>query len=273
MRRKGLVTVLAGLGSLFAALLAVVSGLAVGAVPPSWHWAHDSGLLWGVTAGLVLAVVAVAVIQACSPGSGEQPGGLAVRFGKISGGTVNIRVAEQTVPGTEKWPEPATVAAGWPLDKVTDPFALEVHRPIQLEDPPPGLPSLPTYVPREHDTELGRVVRAAAEGSSGIAVLVGESSTGKTRACWEALQPLRDRPEQWRLWHPIAPSPPDAALRELPAIGPRTVVWLNDAQYYLNAADGGLGDGSPPACGTCFRTRTGPRCWCSPRSGRNTGTT
>ena len=139
-------------------------------------------------------------------------------------------------------PGSGAAAAGRPLDEVTDPFALEVHRPVQPEDPQPGLPALPTYVPREHDTELGSVVRAAAEGSSGIAVLVGGSSTGKTRACWEALQLLRDRPEQWRLWHPIDPSRPDAALRELPAIGPRTVVWLNEAQFYLDVADGGLGE-------------------------------
>ena len=133
-------------------------------------------------------------------------------------------------------------SAARPLDEVTDPFALEVHRPVQPEDPQPGLPALPAYVPRGHDTELGSVVRAAAEGSSGIAVLVGGSSTGKTRACWEALQLLRDRPEQWRLWHPIDPSRPDAALRELPGIGPRTVVWLNEAQFYLDVADGGLGE-------------------------------
>ena len=132
--------------------------------------------------------------------------------------------------------------AGRPLDEVMDPFALEVHRPVQPEDPPPGLPALPAYMPREHDMELGSVVRAAAEGSSGIAVLVGGSSTGKTRACWEALRLLRDRPGQWRLWHPIDPSRPYAALRELPGIGPRTVVWLNEAQFYLDVADGGLGE-------------------------------
>ena len=86
------------------------------------------------------------------------------------------------------------------------------------------------------------MVRAAAEGRSGIAVLVGGSSTGKTRACWEALQLLRDQAGQWRLWHPIDPSRPEAALRELPGIGPRTVVWLNEAQFYLDAADGGLGE-------------------------------
>ena len=139
-------------------------------------------------------------------------------------------------------PGSGAAAAGRPLAEVTDPFALEVHRPVQPEDPQPSLPVLPPYVPRRHDTALGRVVRAAAEGSSGIVVLVGGSSTGKTRACWEALQMLRDRPGQWRLWHPIDPSRPDAALRELPGIGPRTVVWLNEAQFYLDVADCGLGE-------------------------------
>jgi uncharacterized protein YidB (DUF937 family) len=120
------------------------------------------------------------------------------------------------------------------LAEVTDPFALEVHRPVQVEDAPPGLPVLPMYVPREHDWQLAEVVRAAAEGASGIAVLVGASSTGKTRACWEALGLLRKRPERWRLWHPIDPSRPEAALRDLRSIGPRTVVWLNEAQFYLD---------------------------------------
>lgn len=87
-------------------------------------------------------------------------------------------------------PAGGIVAAGRPLDEMTDPFALEVHRPVQPENPQPGLPALPAYVPREHDVELARVLRAA-EGSNGIAVLVAGSSTGKTRGCWEALQLLR----------------------------------------------------------------------------------
>ena len=137
-------------------------------------------------------------------------------------------------------------SAGRLLAEVTDPFALEVHRPVQPEDLQPGLPELPelpAYVPREHDTELGRVTRvAAAAGRSGIAVLVGGSSTGKTRACWEALGLLRDQDPPWRLWHPIDPSRADAALAELPRIGPRTVVWLNEAQFYLAPAEAGLGE-------------------------------
>jgi hypothetical protein len=154
---------------------------------------------------------------------------------------VAVPVRRSPLPGDDRVGA-AVRPAGRPLDEVMDPFALEVHRPVQPEDAPAGLPALPAYVPREHDMELGRVARGAAEGSSGIAVLVGGSSTGKTRACWEALQLLRDRPGQWRLWHPIDPSRPDAALRELPAIGPRTVVWLNEAQFYLDVVDGGLGE-------------------------------
>ena len=138
--------------------------------------------------------------------------------------------------------QPGPLLAGWPLAEVKDPFALEVHRPIQPDDPQAELPELPAYVSRDHDAELGRVVWAAAEGRSGIAVLVGGSSTGKTRACWEALALLRDQDPPWRLWHPIDPSRPDAALAELPGIGPRTVVWLNEAQFYLDPAEAGLGE-------------------------------
>jgi uncharacterized protein YidB (DUF937 family) len=139
-------------------------------------------------------------------------------------------------------PDGGVTMAGRPLEEVTDPFALEVHQPVQPEDAPPGLPLLPPYVPREHDEVLGQVVRAAAEGRSGIAALVGESSTGKTRACWEALALLQGQDPPWRLWHPIDPTRPDAALRELPGIGPRTVVWLNEAQFYLDPAEAGLGE-------------------------------
>src|SRR5579859_1658168 len=119
------------------ASLSVVSGLAVGTVPRSWQCAHDWVLLSGITAGLVLAAVAVAVLQARSPGRGERPGGPLVRVGTIRARTVQIAAAEQAVPGLGSWPTTAT-AAGQPLDEVTDPFALGVYRPVQPEDPPSG---------------------------------------------------------------------------------------------------------------------------------------
>ena len=132
----------------------------------------------------------------------------------------------------------AAVPAGRPLAEVNDPFDLEVHRPVQADGPPAGPGLLPTYVARGLDRLLAKVVQAAAEGKSGIAVLAGGSSTGKTRACWEALRLLREQPQPWRLWHPISPSRPEAAREELDRIGPRTVVWLNEAQFYLLTGDG-----------------------------------
>jgi hypothetical protein len=125
---------------------------------------------------------------------------------------------------------------GVPLGKVSDPFALEVHRPVEVEGAA-GLPVLPAYVPRAHDVQLAELAEAAAGGASGLGVLVGDSSTGKTRACWEALGPLR-RAGGWRLWHPIAPSRPEGLLEGLAGVGPRTLVWLNEAQEYLGGSDG-----------------------------------
>lgn len=128
-----------------------------------------------------------------------------------------------------------TVPPGNPVTEVTDPFDLEVHRAIDTRPPPDGtpLPVLPAYVEREHDRRLAGVVAEAVAGASRIAVLVGGSSTGKTRACWEALTPLRRRGDPWRLWHPIDAPRPDAALAELADIAPYTVIWLNEAHSYL----------------------------------------
>jgi hypothetical protein len=70
---------------------------------------------------------------------------------------------------------------------------------------------------------LALACRQMRVGSIWIAMLVDGSSTDKTRAWREALAVLRQQPEGWRLWHPIDPSRPDAALRKLPSIRPQTV--------------------------------------------------
>ncbi|MGA5894776.1 hypothetical protein [Streptomyces venetus] len=127
---------------------------------------------------------------------------------------------------------------GVPLADV-DPFALEVHRAISVPGERP-LPSLPTYVLRDHDTELGALVDRAIDGESLLVTVVGESSTGKTRACWEALRRL---PSGWRVWHPFDPSRPDAALVHLAEVGPQTVIWLNEAQHYLLSPDARTAEG------------------------------
>jgi len=118
------------------------------------------------------------------------------------------------------------------ISALTDPFVLEVHRPVEVDGPAgAGLPVLPPYIRRAHDEDLAVIVGRAAGGRSGMAVLVGGSSTGKTRACWEALSLL---PAGWRLWHPFDPTRPEAALGDLARVGPQTVVWLNETQLYLD---------------------------------------
>ncbi|MGK5693449.1 hypothetical protein ACSNOJ_11215, partial [Streptomyces sp. URMC 128] len=129
--------------------------------------------------------------------------------------------------GTGERPGPGRPIGQW------DPHALEVH-PAGTAEAGFGLPQqriLPGYVPREHDRVLAEVVREAQQDHSRMLILVGESSTGKTRACWEAVQPLAE--QGWRLWHPFDPTRAEAALEDLDRVGPRTVVWLNEAHHYL----------------------------------------
>ncbi|MBB5081507.1 S1 family peptidase [Nonomuraea endophytica] len=146
-------------------------------------------------------------------------------LGLTSGQLLTLpRLKEDTASG----PSP-----GQSLEAVTNPFLLEIHQAIDLDEHP-GLPPLPAYVRRRHDRELAAAVERALAGESTLKVLVGGSSTGKTRACWEALTPLRRSGQDWRLWHPIDPSHPDAALAALTRVEPRTVVWLNEAQFYLD---------------------------------------
>ncbi|QKV74715.1 hypothetical protein [Amycolatopsis sp. Hca4] len=127
-------------------------------------------------------------------------------------------------------PQSAGRALGRPIPE-WDPFDLEVHRSIDAGAADAGLQPLPTYIARPHDESLRGAVASAERGSSSIAVLVGESSTGKTRACWEAVRAL---PMPWRLWHPIEPDRPAALLAALDSgVPPHTVIWLNEIQFYL----------------------------------------
>lgn len=145
-----------------------------------------------------------------------------VQFGHAD--VVNIRVPERP---QRRGPVGKPVRQHSPLD-------LEVHRAINSSGE-----SLTTYIPRRHDEHLRQVMTDALHGRSGILVLVGGSSTGKTRACWEAVQLL---PDSWRLWHPISPGRPDAVLEDLDLIRPQTVVWLNETHHYLLTHNSDMGE-------------------------------
>ncbi|MFA7767920.1 hypothetical protein [Streptomyces sp. NRRL S-448] len=126
------------------------------------------------------------------------------------------------------------VPAGRPIGEYDDRLVLddlEVHPALSPAAAGTELGALPAFVARGFDAELAEVVAAVvAGGRSDIAVLVGGSSTGKTRACWEAVRRL---PDGWRLWHPVEPDRASALIGQLDRVAPQTVVWLNEAQHYL----------------------------------------
>jgi hypothetical protein len=149
--------------------------------------------------------------------------------------------AGQVAPALQMWEQlvtadsasrPARPAPGQLITGL-DPFVLEVHRLVEPDGGAEVLPALPPYACRAHDDVLAAVVAAAAGGQSRLAVLVGGSSTGKTRACWEAVTAPGALPAGWQLWHPYEPARPQALLEGLAAVAPRTVIWLNEAQLYL----------------------------------------
>ncbi|MEU0390026.1 helix-turn-helix domain-containing protein [Streptomyces chartreusis] len=116
------------------------------------------------------------------------------------------------------------------------PLELEVHPTASPIGPGDStVAELPPYIQRWHDRLLAETVCDATEGQSQMVLVVGASSTGKTRACWEAIQPLAQH--GWRLWHPFSPTRPEAVLEGIDRVEPRTVVWLNETQNYLLPAE------------------------------------
>ena len=113
-----------------------------------------------------------------------------------------------------------------------DPRLLGVHAAISVPGVPDEVP--PEYVPRDVDAaEFGVRARvAAAAQRGGFVLLVGGSSVGKTRCAAEAVKALLP---DWWLVHPAGPAEV-AALAQAPP--PRTVVWLDELQRYLDGEHG-----------------------------------
>ena len=109
---------------------------------------------------------------------------------------------------------------------------LGVHAAISLPEVADEVP--PEYVPRDADAG-GHGVRAcvaAAAERGGFVLLVGGSSVGKTRCAVQAVGALLP---DWWLVHPPGPDQV-AALAAAPP--PRTVVWLDELQRYLDGEHG-----------------------------------
>ena len=140
----------------------------------------------------------------------------------------------------EKRPGRDRAIIGQLIKEIADPHDLEIHPSIDMPDSSASGAALPPYIPRAHDHALLKLVKMAHKRSV-MAVLVGGSSTGKTRACWEAICTL---PREWRIWHPVSPTRHEALWTALQddLIAPRTVIWLNETQFYLDIKSGGLGE-------------------------------
>lgn len=135
---------------------------------------------------------------------------------------------------------PAPAGLGRPVGGLADSDAdiFGVHPSVYEGDRPEG-GALPGYLLRPHDVALRAELGYAEQGTSRVVVLVGQSSTGKTRSCWEAMRAVLP---DWTVWHPLVPTRPRALLEALTGdrIRPRTVLWLDEMYLYL--ADGPDGE-------------------------------
>ncbi|MFJ9461342.1 hypothetical protein ACIRST_40520 [Kitasatospora sp. NPDC101447] len=169
-------------------------------------------LLHSSALGLQVDAVAVAVVVA--------------RMAGVEPVTAGAQARELWIRAAAERPYGCAVAEA-------DPLALGVREAVALADAEDVLPVLVPYVRRDHDEALDDVVRQAVEGHSAMVVARGRRATGKSRSCWEALQRL---PRTWRLGYPTDPLDGEHVVEVLAQAGPRTVVWLDRIDRYLDPA-------------------------------------
>ena len=114
-----------------------------------------------------------------------------------------------------------------------DPVRLGVH-PAPGPDGAMDLP-MTEYLARPHDATLRRrLARTAETNQAALVLLVGRSASGKTRALYEAVAAVLP---DWPVLFP-ADAEELAEWVEGDGIDPRTVLWLNETQRYLDGAAG-----------------------------------
>lgn len=91
---------------------------------------------------------------------------------------------------------------------------------------------LTRYVPRDHDTALRERLTAAAR-TGGFVLLVGGSSTGKTRSAYQAALAVLPG---WQ----VMVLDPTRGLDQVTDFPRRTVLWLDEVQRYLTEGGTGL---------------------------------
>jgi hypothetical protein len=86
---------------------------------------------------------------------------------------------------------------------------------------------------RAHDRVLRAEVASAPSGCK-LIMLVGSSSTGKTRSAVEA---IRSSLPDWRLLYPLTAAELTALIAR-GQVGRETILWLNETQIYLEGSEG-----------------------------------
>ncbi|MEU8672924.1 tetratricopeptide repeat protein, partial [Streptomyces anulatus] len=113
----------------------------------------------------------------------------------------------------------------WPLASSWDALAAGAHR----ARPDNSGDAVTPYVPRDQDVVIRtRLTRAADEG--GLLLVVGDSTAGKTRACFEA---LRAQLPEHRVLAPDDGADLLTAVEVIDRTAARCVVWLDDLETYL----------------------------------------
>ena len=115
-----------------------------------------------------------------------------------------------------------------------DPFDLGVHRAITIDSKISNEPDqkLPQYITRQHDLDLDRFL--ADHRGNTMAILAGGSSTGKTRAAYEAV--LRNFPHRPLLRITESEQFVDCVIAG--RLAEPSVVWLDEAQLFLTSEGG-----------------------------------
>lgn len=143
-----------------------------------------------------------------------------------------LRQAAQSSSGDRDPPMHSVVTLG--------PARLEVHSAADVAGVGPDQsstlqPELTPYLLRSHDAKIRTVLSAVlAGGPSRLVMLTGESSTGKTRALYEALVTVAPGAP---VLHP-ASAQDLLSLLDSGQVRPGCVLWLNEAQRFLYGADG-----------------------------------
>jgi len=205
--------VLAGLVAAVAGTVLAVAVIVATGGTARWFPTMDGYPLWwtsGATAGVAAAGVLVWRVQAW--------------YERRSAGLVPAVQRPEPRVGSSEFGASKPVY-GRPVRR-WDPLALGVHRVI-------GGGPLPPYIRRPHDELLLAALDPAVDDSR-LVVVRGGSSTGKTRAAYEA---VARRLADWHLDYPLDTAALAARLQD--GIPPRTVLWLGELRQYVED-DGGL---------------------------------